>query len=194
MYTKLASFFAQKLIQVGSVKEEQRDVYEYGLEILLADIGYLIIFLLFATVTGTMLQSLFFLVGFILLRRFAGGYHANTYTKCHIMFLINQMIFTAIIKLVPEHFYFALIISLVSISLVVIWMLAPVDNNTRRFIKNEYNIFRRKSRIYSVVILIMTVTVLFFSKFYSVYICYTLGLFSAACSIIAGSIQRKIAD
>lgn len=194
MYTKLASFFAQKLIQVGSVKEEQRDVYEYGLEILLADIGYLIIFLLFATVTSTMLQSLFFLVGFILLRRFAGGYHANTYTKCHIMFLINQMIFTAIIKFVPEHFYFALIISLVSISLIVIWMLAPVDNNTRRFIKNEYNIFRRKSRIYSVVILIMTVTVLFFSKFYSLYICYTLGLFSATCSIIAGSIQRKIAD
>lgn len=193
MYTKLASIFAQKLIQAGSVKEEQRDIYEYGLEILLADIGYLIIFLLFAAVTGTMLQSLFFLAGFILLRRFAGGYHADTYTKCHVMFLINQVIFTVIIKLVPEYLYFALIVSLVSISLVIIWLLAPVDNNARRFIKNEYNKFRRKSRIYSVVILIMTVAVLFFPQFYDLYICYTLGLFSAACSIAAGSIQKKTA-
>lgn len=70
------------MIRKGVGDENRYAWYVYGLEIILGKILNYSLFLLFGLCTGKLAHTLVFLLFFVLLRRFTGGYHLNKDWLC----------------------------------------------------------------------------------------------------------------
>ncbi len=79
MSHKIANFLYDKISIYFSADEEMRDVCIYGLELILSFIFSTSIILTVGAISGHILSSIAFLAVFILVRRFTGGFHANTF-------------------------------------------------------------------------------------------------------------------
>lgn len=168
------------------------DVYAYGLEILIAYICYFVIFYIIAIITRTFLESTMFCVGFVVLRKFSGGFHASTYLKCHLLFAINHLLFIILLKTLPETFYNILFFCIPVFAFFSIWVFSPVDHENRPFNENEYAYFKKCSKAYSIVIIILSIILSMFRQVYGILFSYLIGVLSASCSIIVGKIQQHM--
>jgi len=191
LYNTLARFIVAKL-RIEENDSDKKEICEYGLEILIAYIFYFVFFIMLSVITSTFLESIAFLIGFMLLRNFAGGFHANTYLKCHLIFGINHILFIALIYFVPTDLYIAINIPVSIMCVGLILMLAPIDHKNRRFTKGEYKYFRTASVICACFVILLgpLSIILVFCRAWSFY--FLLGFASATCSLVAGKIQARL--
>ena len=92
MYAKLAIAITNFFILHQVIPEEEKDNYAFGYEVMISESFYILIMLIISVITGSLIESLLFFIGFFVFRKLAGGYHASTYLKCHIIYAINQII------------------------------------------------------------------------------------------------------
>jgi accessory gene regulator B len=74
---KLSSFFVRSRI----IRPEDKEIYAYSAEILLATVVNFAMLYLIAILTGRAWETTMFIVGFVPLRSLAGGYHARTHFR-----------------------------------------------------------------------------------------------------------------
>ena len=84
-YAAKITFF---LLKNEKITNDEKDVYQYGFETLLAFLLNIIVILSIALVFGKVGQTLVFLAGYCCLRQYTGGYHADDYKKCLILFVV----------------------------------------------------------------------------------------------------------
>lgn len=65
------------------------DVYQYGIEITLSSLLNISLVFIISLLLGDFLEGIVFLVCFIPLRSYCGGYHASTYFICNIVFAMT---------------------------------------------------------------------------------------------------------
>lgn len=189
MYAQLAKRITNAFVSKGSIKDADSDVYAYGFQILLSSISYALIFILISIVTNTLLESLIFFVGFYIVRSFCGGYHASTYLRCHILFAANHLAFIALIRFFPSSILGFAITALYAFCIISILLLAPVDHKSKRFIKNEYKTFRKKSVIYSILLILLLCFVAFGTlPSNHLLLSHCIGTLSATVSLIVAKI------
>lgn len=82
MESKLATILCNRLLSQGAIDEEYKEVYVYGLELVLSFVFSTTVILLAGTLLNALDIAIIFLTIFIALRRFTGGYHAPTYLRC----------------------------------------------------------------------------------------------------------------
>lgn len=82
-------------------------------------------------------DSLVFLICFILLRQCTGGYHSKTYLSCSLSFITVYLIFIYYRNYIMFS-YEGLIISGI-ISLVIIFILAPMEHKNKKMNKEKKN-------------------------------------------------------
>ncbi len=80
MSTKITAF----LIKQKIISNEDREIYEYGFELLLADLFNFSVILLIGSVAHRLWPTVLYLLIFVGLRSVCGGYHAKTHLRCHI--------------------------------------------------------------------------------------------------------------
>lgn len=112
-------------------------VYIYGTELLLSTALAAFSILLISFFAGRLFSGILFILIFVSLRIFVGGYHASTYRNC---FLLTNGIFLAVLavstlldRLEPPIPTLSLIPSFS-----VIWMLAPIRNPHHPLSKEAY--------------------------------------------------------
>ena len=115
-------------------------MYEYGIELILRDlIKYILIF-----VTGIVLKQdayipLLYLICFVSVRIFSGGFHAVTHAGCSIFMIVFYLIFTLMYR-VTLHMGVLWVTVFIVLSYLPIVLFAPVKN------KNRY-VSEKKNRI-----------------------------------------------
>ena len=132
----------EKLIEKGIIEERKysADVYEYGIELILGDLlNYILIF-----VTGIVLKQdvyipLLYLICFVSVRIFSGGFHAATHAGCSIFMIVFYLIFTLMYN-VTLHMKILWVALFIVLSYLPIVLFAPVRN------KNRY-VSEKKARI-----------------------------------------------
>lgn len=90
MIKSFSNKLLQYLVKTGTIDKDE-DVlayYRYGLEITISSIVNIILILLIGICSHHFYESIAFLICFVTLRQFTGGYHANTYFKCNFLFSI----------------------------------------------------------------------------------------------------------
>lgn len=154
----------EKLIKDEIISPSERDIYLYGLKsLLMISINFLTA-LLIGFLTNNILEIIAFLIFFIPLRSYAGGYHAKNKFYCYlssnlILFFIiyavnaletsNILLFT-----IPAYF----------ISLVIIYKYAPLPNYNRIFDKEESTYFKTQVRKILYIELCLTVFLFIFHQ------------------------------
>ena len=162
MFRHLAEDIAFLLITRKIVKIEERDIYVYGLEVLLLNGSLLLLYLLISWLSGTMINFLAYMMFFFPLRIFSGGYHASTSEKCFVASTIMYIISVVIVKLLPDLYQDCYWTFTLIISVIIILIFAPLVN-----VNNPLNEFQRKRNRIIVLFLILLDLGLFilFSRF-----------------------------
>lgn len=144
MFAVVSERITRRLEESRSIQSEERELYLFGIEQGLTMLLNLATTLCIGLLCGMVWQSVVFTATYIPLRSFAGGYHAKTPTRCYI-FSVLLMIATL---LAMRWVYWTplMCIILLSLSGVLIWLLAPVEDRNKPLDIMERQVYRKRSR------------------------------------------------
>ena len=126
MLNKLATKVSSKMLQRGIISEEMLDIYVYGFELVFSFLFSVAVMLFIGIVSHRILHTLIFLLVFVTLRSFTGGYHANTYSVCFIVTIssfVVTLLLSEYINISWWHYCF-----LLSIGSLLICMVVPIEH------------------------------------------------------------------
>ena len=134
-----------------SIDDEMDEVYKYGIEITLSSLLNVILILLLAAIIGDVNSGVTFLLCIILVRSYCGGYHASTYFRCNLVFVLTFLFvyyFSMIISTLNIESRFVVCASVIIISYVPVIMFSPVKNIHKQLTEEKAN----KCRIISIIL------------------------------------------
>lgn len=150
----ISSFFIDNSV----ISENDRKVYSYCFELLISELINILIILAVAILSKQYVNIAVFLIAFLLLRKWTGGYHANTHYGCTlILFLILTLFIVSEIVLSYNAKYILQFFNIFT-SLPIICIFAPVDNSNNP-IKDEQ---RKKFKTYCIIITVALIGVICF--------------------------------
>lgn len=189
MITKISSKIVEALIKHSLVENEDKELYSYGFFILLSQILYFIIITTIGVLLNIILESIIFYIAFQFIRRYAGGYHAKTETRCEILSTLSILCCIVLIKLSKIY---DIRIALLSISLVfavLIFIFCPLDTPEKPLNDKEYKYFRKISWII-LSLIIVAIIVSFIFKFNVVFAPCCASLILEGVLIGTGQIKK----
>lgn len=189
MINKISSKIVEILIKHSLVENEEKELYLYGFFILLSQILYFIIVITIGILFNVIFESIIFYITFQFIRRYAGGYHAKTETRCDILSTLSILCCIVLIKLSKMY---DIRIALLSISLVfavLIFILCPLDTPEKPLNDKEYKYFRKISWII-LSLIIIAIIVSFYFKFNIVFAPCCASLILEGVLIGTGQIKK----
>lgn len=147
MFKNIADDIAFVLVRDRIVESEKRDFYRYGAESLLLNLSIVIIALIITFITNTWMHFLIFMLMFVPLRIYAGGYHAKTSRVCMITSTVLYIVTVGIIKFIPELYKSKVALIAIADIVILIFIKAPIINKNNILDKKSFKRNRIISRI-----------------------------------------------
>ena len=99
MLRNISSRLADKLLAQKKFCHYDREVYIYGIELIISTLAGLISIIGVSKLYSDTILGVVFIIFFVPLRLFTGGYHAKTYAKCYFVSMLSFGILLSI-----QHF------------------------------------------------------------------------------------------
>ena len=142
MLTLLADRITNYLICKNTIEDDNREIYQYGLEQFLSTALNILTTLVLGIIFGKIYQSLVFVVAFMVLRSYSGGYHASTSVRCYIFSVISITAGLSVMKFVEINRLVCL--GLLILSSVIILVLSPIGTANKPLDEIEKIIYKKK--------------------------------------------------
>ena len=160
MVRKVSQKVTDRLLVRKVIRYEDYEIYQYGLEQLFTNVLDVMTLLVIGLSMGMIWQGIVFVFSFMLLRKYAGGYHASTPLKCYLLTTSIIIVVLSVIKYIKINNFVCL--GLLIISSVVIFMLSPVDSENKKLDDIERIIYRKKTLlIWSIEFFVIIIFILF---------------------------------
>lgn len=131
-------------MQHGQIREEDFDLYVYGFrEGIILSIN-LSIWLIVGGLFGQFWENAVFLFIYWFLRRYAGGYHANSREKCFIYSMLLILVNMTMLRIVSISRDIGVL--MLSIALFITWVCSPVESLKNHMEEEQKKKFRMMSR------------------------------------------------
>lgn len=184
---KTATKIAKSWIQNSIIESSMMDVYRYGIEISLSSALGMCLVILTGLVFFNFRDAILFLLTFIPIRMYCGGYHADSYLMCNISMLCTFSITALCAQHIEVSIDIFIIISLVGI--IIITACCPVENKYKPLDDKQ----KKKCKIVSLALLGIAITIClalycFKIDLYRI-ILFTIG--AVLCLIPIGMIKNK---
>lgn len=189
MINNLSALLTDKLLAKGSITEDERELYIYGFFMLLSHIMYFVLACIFGILFKCFIESIIFYIAFQFIRRYAGGYHAATETRCEILSTLSIIASIGIIKLSKIYDFKTTLLIITLISMVIIFILCPLDTPEKPLTEKEFKYFRKISWIILLVISI-AIIVSYFFKFNLLFAPCCISLILESILLISGKIKK----
>lgn len=137
------------------ISESDREEYIYGLELLISTAINLFCLILISFLFGKQQLLLPYLLSFIPVRLFAGGYHARTHWGCVTFTAALYSLTLLFVHIIPARASFQVGYVIALFSLAVIHSLAPVAAINKPLATEEHKVFRKVSQTISLSILLI---------------------------------------
>lgn len=137
MFHNLAVDIAFLLIKNKIVDIQQRNIYVYALEVILLNGSLLIVFLIASLLCEAMINFWAYLIFFLPIRIFSGGYHAKSSESCFVLSTIMYGLSIAITLLFPLLYQNWKWIIAGVISILVILVLSPMVNENNPLTESQ---------------------------------------------------------
>ncbi len=189
MITALANRIADFIFSNTELSEEQRSVYVYGYEIIISSAVSFFLLIVTGIVFGRLLEITAFFLVFYILRQQTGGYHADTYFKCNLIFEVN-IILVMLLTLIDFPFPACIIINILScvLCLAAILALAPVENENKPIAPDSRQKHKIAGLILTVVFEVVSVCLSGYTKFS---LCISMAMVSTALAMLINLIKRR---
>ena len=188
MLKELSNKITKKLVDINIIEEADSELYEYGFWQGGVLIFNLITVILLGILFNMLLESVIFLIFYGVLRTIAGGYHARTQNTCYILSIILMIVVLIMLKTFPWNIILCCILTVLSIS--VIFILAPIQDENKLLDETEKSFFKKLSRIISLLYGFIIFLLFLFNKNELAY-CVVISLFTLTIMLVLGKIRNK---
>ncbi|MDE7341998.1 MAG: accessory gene regulator B family protein [Lachnospiraceae bacterium] len=165
MFEKAVQKLVDGQIEKGSLKEEDRNIYRYGYQVLIEFCINIIVTILIAVLFQAFKTVIVFTIAYLLIRGYVGGYHAKTSLGCFCLsagMLISVILVIQYINSMNPLKWILLIPEIVLIPF--IFRQAPLPVANKPISENERIHFKRRvKQLYSIE-LMTTVILLYFGE------------------------------
>jgi accessory gene regulator B len=183
---QLANRFTEKLVLYQIIKEEDKDLYTYGIwQGVILLLNYITIITI-SCFFQMLWQGIIFTVAYGFLRSYAGGYHARTQTRCYLFSMFMIIVVHCLIKFVNWN-QISLITSITLSSIAILYM-APMAAENKELDEKEYIVYKKRTKI---VLFLLIVTILLFKlvKQHEVCVCITMAICVSSIMLILAKIK-----
>lgn len=185
--TKVSQIIADFLIKENIISKEYRDTYIYGFELCISSVISFVFVVLIAIITRMYIECTTFYIVFCVTRLFCGGYHADTYLRCKIMFSAVLLIELLIFQLI-NNLGFLYWVILYLFSSTIICNFSPVENSNKKLTLKD----KRKARRITFVLLFLWLLIMVVIFIYNLsYQIIPLTLLSVAVLMLLGIIKER---
>jgi len=122
------------LISKNVVAADDKDIYEYAMYCTLISYIPILYIVVVSALFGWFGKFIFFWIPFVLIRKFSGGYHANSTEKC---LLFSCTLLTICLIIVKNLYYSHFILLIGVIAAIGICVLSPVESVNKPLTKAE---------------------------------------------------------
>lgn len=186
MISSAANNITNYLICEKVIKDDDREIYQYGFEQVFSSLLNIATMLLLGIILGKIYQSLVLILSFMALRSYSGGYHANTPLHCYLLTVMSISATLSIMKFITIDRFICL--GLLVLSSVVILLLSPIGSQNKPLDEIEKIIYRKKTIIVwsvetcvAIVFIILDIT--------EIHIAITLAQVIISIALIFGNLQ-----
>lgn len=184
---KIIEFFIANSI----IKGEDKELYQYALSITISALIHIFTIVVLGIIFGLLVESIVFYLCFIAIRKFAGGYHAKTAGGCYLFSVLLSVLLLIVLKLLVFNMNNTISMTVFAvgfISLVCIWIMAPLDTENKPLSEKEKNIYGRLTRVISLLVFIAFSILLFLNQ-YNIALSMSFGIFMSALVLTMRKIQ-----
>ena len=168
-------------------EEERAELVKYGLARGKTILLSILVILILGYFFGVLWQSIIFYISFCSLRRYAGGFHAESQGRCYAISLVILII--SILCMKYANCSIGINILLQATCLVLIFILAPIENKNRKLDDIEQKQYKKKTRANAVVISLMC-CFLYWKKNFYIIVPVVIAYIVFVCLLVAGYIKN----
>lgn len=158
MFQTTAQKIADRLCKQDIIEDADKELYVYGFNMLLTVSLNIISTIIIGLLFGMVFESIAFLVAYIPLRSYAGGYHARTPLRCYIISLLLIVLILLTLRLIRESVLALFVLS--TIGTIICVTMSPVEDVNKPLDEAEIKVYRKKAMIIlaaEIIILIISI-------------------------------------
>jgi len=147
MFNKSANRLTESLIGSGVVDRADFELYRFGFEIGFAIIANILTTVAISFLFRMPLESLLFLVAFIPLRSYAGGFHASNHFRCYWLSIIAVIAVLFSVRFIATIDSVLIFVVIGGICAAIMFALVPAQDANRPLEEIEIRVYGRRARI-----------------------------------------------
>lgn len=131
---RVANKLVERLVHNKVIEKEDKDIYVYAICCLMMDIAPVIIVILFGIILDNVKQSIIFILPFVLIRKYSGGYHTKKASTCVICSCTVLFISLRLLSY-ANNIWLSNILIILSVTTIV--YLTPIESENHKLSKYE---------------------------------------------------------
>ena len=191
MVSLLSDKLAQKLVDYGVVSSDDLDTYQFGIQGLIVKTIHIITYLIIGLLFHQVFEVIIFTFAYVSLRKYAGGYHADTQVRCYLLSCLLILTAMSFIHLMVNCSFIVIVtIVLLLFSSPFIFLLSLVEDQNKPLDDVETQRYRNISRIILLIEIIIAILFLLLGLRRISFI-VSLGLDMLAFMLVAGKAKNR---
>lgn len=132
----------------------ENELYVFGINQCLNMLLNIITALFIGILSGNVLQILLFMLAYIPLRSYAGGWHSRTPLRCYIFSIVMLIVVSIGFKYlsIAAWVYYAVL----ALAFVIVLVLSPVEDKNKPLDELEYKVYKKRAVIIAAVELVIS--------------------------------------
>lgn len=166
--------------------ESDGEIYVYGIQTAAMLLVNFISLMVIGAFMGMVTESILFIVSFMLLRSYTGGWHINHYAGCYIISCLSIISAMLLCKIKVFQYITADVILWITAG-VLIYEYSPMEHVNRPLNKKERVLFRRRSMcVFLIEVIVGIVFLVFHIEYYGI----SAAVYINACAMYGELIRR----
>ena len=171
-------------------QKDNFDLYEYAIYIILSSAFHMATVIVLGLVFNLLTESLVFYLSFIVIRKFAGGYHAKTPVRCYLFSFASNIIILCLVKWLSSinTLFIFIFIIFELLCVVLILLISPLDTENNPLTGQEKKMYRMLTSIITILIFIIS-SLCFFKGYRNIGSSMICGVVMSALVLLMRKIQ-----
>ena len=191
MIKLISQSIINNFVEKKVINQEDESIYAYGTEIAVAYILNLIAIFIIAAMMDMLIYCIIFIMIFVPLKSYTGGYHASNYKSCFILSCLIVTVVLFITKNVPFKIPTYILILTMALSGALVYIIGPIEDQNKSLTKIEFVYYKGKIKSIVIIELIVAVFISLFG-FEKILFLFCCNFIIALGVSIAGVIKNKL--
>lgn len=146
MFSILSDKISNTFVNNKKITEDKKEIFAYGINRILCNFTMITVSAVIGAISGNLINVLLFLLLFIPIRKYCGGFHLELPINCFIASIFTVIIAILISAIIRDsEIKEGISVALSIFSIIIIFLLAPVESLNKQLTLNEKKVYKNKA-------------------------------------------------